>query len=246
MLELTRILFIIIFIIITFILVIISIYYYALEHPYQIGNLHTKIINLCGKTPELQKTFYEIPEKLKKINYKDYKESAIQLLQSKPDFNHLKQYLKLTYTDDKFYQGWSYLPLKLYNRDYRHYYKENLIKPFLPLLDDKEIFSVGISALVAGKYISPHKSPFSGFLRYQLPLVVKGHCVIYVTQDEKKYKQGKAFVFDDHLIHSVQNYSNSTRIALLLDIPREYSNKLQTMINNFSITMLGYVTNIKM
>jgi aspartyl/asparaginyl beta-hydroxylase (cupin superfamily) len=242
MLNYYSILFILFFLSFVVFLVIVSIYYYALEYPHQLGKIHTKLINLLGKPADLQTTFYTIPTKLQHLNYKDYRENALLLLQNKQHFNHLRQYY---YSNDKFYQGWTYLPLKLYGRDYRQHYDKELIKPFLSLLDDKEIFSVSISALVAGKYIEPHSSPFSGFLRYQLPLVVKGNCIIYVANDKKKYVEGKAFIFDDHLIHSVQNYSNHTRVALLLDIPREYNNKIQTLINNFSIKLLGYVTPIK-
>ena len=79
------------------------------------------------------------------------------------------------------------------------------------------------SILEPGKYIPPHKGPFTGCLRYHMGLKVpkdRENCYIEVNKEKFSWSEGEAFVFDDTYIHSVYNNTNEPRIILFIDIER--------------------------
>ena len=78
--------------------------------------------------------------------------------------------------------------------------------------------TAGFSKLGAGCQIKPHKGYTDKVLRCHLGLVVpEGDCALRVEDTIYKWEEGKAFVFDDRLLHEAWNYTDSDRYVLLLD-----------------------------
>lgn len=233
---------IVILLLICFVILIV-VYQYIIHNKVQIANVHKYIINKLGPAITLQ-PFYDVPTFLDFIttNIDTLRNNSILLLQHKKDINYLAQIDTNNHITKQsgLYTNWTFLPLKFCYTSYAYHYPTLLLEPFLPLLQHRDIISVSISYLAAHKHITTHNNPFSGILRYQLPLVVKGKCTITVLDETKKYVQDQAFVFDDHLPHSVYNDCEHERIALLIDIARPYSSILQTIINNFTLHTMSY------
>ena len=78
--------------------------------------------------------------------------------------------------------------------------------------------TAGFSKLGAGCVISPHKGYSDDVLRCHLGLVIPGgDCALKVEDTVHRWQEGKAFVFNDRLLHSAWNYADSDRYVLLLD-----------------------------
>jgi beta-hydroxylase len=77
------------------------------------------------------------------------------------------------------------------------------------------------SILMPGSKIPPHFGPTRMCLRYHLGLKVpEKDCFIKVGHEIYNWKNGEDIMFDDTIIHSVENNSNEPRIILFLDIER--------------------------
>lgn len=71
-----------------------------------------------------------------------------------------------------------------------------------------DVMAAMFSILEPGKYISPHKGPFTGCLRYHLGLKIPKdtkNCYIKVNNEKFYWKEGEAMIFDDTYIHEVHN-----------------------------------------
>lgn len=78
--------------------------------------------------------------------------------------------------------------------------------------------TAGFSILRAGAIIKPHLGYTDAVLRCHLGLVVpEGDCALKVEDTVYRWEEGKAFVFDDTLLHSAWNRTNHDRYVLLLD-----------------------------
>jgi beta-hydroxylase len=78
--------------------------------------------------------------------------------------------------------------------------------------------TAGFSRLGAGCHIKPHKGYTDEVLRCHLGLIIPGgDCALRVEDTVYKWGEGKAFVFDDRLLHEAWNYTDSDRYVLLLD-----------------------------
>jgi beta-hydroxylase len=78
--------------------------------------------------------------------------------------------------------------------------------------------TAGFSMLAPGSRISPHKGYTDEVLRCHLGLVVPGgDCHLRVEKTTYTWKVGKAFVFDDGLLHEAWNLTDSPRYILLVD-----------------------------
>tara|TARA_B100001113_G_C21092580_1_gene615062 strand:- start:1380 stop:1802 length:423 start_codon:yes stop_codon:yes gene_type:complete len=86
----------------------------------------------------------------------------------------------------------------------------------------KNVKSAYFSILSPGKHIPPHKGPYKGIIRYQLPISVpkNGVCKIIVDSKDHVWKEGESVLFDDTFTHEVVNETKEYRIALLLDVKR--------------------------
>jgi aspartyl/asparaginyl beta-hydroxylase (cupin superfamily) len=92
-----------------------------------------------------------------------------------------------------------------------------------------------ISILEPGKYIPPHKGPFTACLRYHLGLKIpkdRENCYIEVNNEKFTWGEGEGLIFDDTYNHSVYNNTDEPRIILFVDIERPLKQPLKS-INNF-------------
>jgi beta-hydroxylase len=78
--------------------------------------------------------------------------------------------------------------------------------------------TAGFSKLGVGAHIKPHKGYTDEVLRCHLGLVVpRGDCALKVEDTVHQWQEGKAFIFNDRLLHEAWNYTDSDRYVLLLD-----------------------------
>lgn len=79
------------------------------------------------------------------------------------------------------------------------------------------------SVLDGGKAIAPHRGVYAGLLRCHLAIVLPERSDatgIRVGNERRHWTLGKAVVFDDGYEHEVWNWSDSSRVVLLIDITR--------------------------
>ena len=70
----------------------------------------------------------------------------------------------------------------------------------------------------AGAHIKPHKGYTDEVFRCHLGLAIpEGDCGLKVDGVTYRWGEGKAFIFDDTLLHSAWNYTDSDRYILLID-----------------------------
>ena len=82
--------------------------------------------------------------------------------------------------------------------------------------------TAGFSWIDPGCEIKPHKGYTDEVLRCHLGLVVpEGDCALQVEETIYRWEVGKAFVFDDRLLHSAWNRTNSKRCVLLVVFYRD-------------------------
>lgn len=78
--------------------------------------------------------------------------------------------------------------------------------------------TAGFSKLGTGCVISPHKGYSDDVLRCHLGLVIPdGDCALKVGDTVYNWQEGKAFTFNDRLLHEAWNRTASDRYVLLLD-----------------------------
>lgn len=74
------------------------------------------------------------------------------------------------------------------------------------------------SILDAKTRIPPHTGPVNTRLVVHLPLIVPPGCRFRVGAEERTWREGEAFVFDDSINHEARNDSDSPRAVLIFDI----------------------------
>jgi len=117
--------------------------------------------------------------------------------------------------------GWRTFYLKVYSG----WFPENCTlcpKTYRLFKNMNNVTAIMFSIMEPGNKIPPHKGELKGVLRYQLPLMVptSGKCTITVAGQSLDYRLGESLLFDDNLLHSVENNSNEYRIVLFLDIQK--------------------------
>jgi len=80
--------------------------------------------------------------------------------------------------------------------------------------------SILFSLLKPGTHIAPHAGFLNCRLICHLPLIVPPGCRLRVGNDEREWRQGEAWVFDDTIEHEAWNSSDQTRVVLIFDIWR--------------------------
>ena len=87
------------------------------------------------------------------------------------------------------------------------------------LMQIPNLRTAGFSKLGAGAHIKPHKGYTDAVLRCHLGLVTpEGDCALKVEETVYNWQEGKAFIFNDRLLHEAWNYTDSDRYVLLLDL----------------------------
>ena len=77
---------------------------------------------------------------------------------------------------------------------------------------------VCFSVLTPGTHILPHRGVTNTRLVTHLPLIVPDNCAIKVGGEERIWREGECFTFDDTFEHEAWNRSDSTRVVMLLDV----------------------------
>lgn len=130
----------------------------------------------------------------------------------------VNQWAELNHSD-----RWSTLPLWLSGKRY----EENIAacpKTFaaLSLADLADIDglcpNVIFSALAPHTAIPPHNGETNARLIGHLPLIVPDNCYFKCGYDERPWKKGEIFAFDDTLEHAAYNNSDELRVVILFDI----------------------------
>ncbi len=80
--------------------------------------------------------------------------------------------------------------------------------------------SILFSALKPGARIEPHHGFLNTRLICHLPLIVPPGCGFRVGNEQRQWKAGKAWVFDDTIEHEAWNSGSETRVILIFDIWR--------------------------
>ena len=111
------------------------------------------------------------------------------------------------------------------------------------LLKDEQIHNAFFSILDTGVEIPPHIGYYKGYLRYHLGVVIpNGREKAYIVCGGKKYtwKETQGIVFDDLYLHHVKNPTNQQRVVLYLDIKRQSTSTLLTLLNNIGIYLIEH------
>ena len=91
------------------------------------------------------------------------------------------------------------------------------------LLDTMPEVHLGMfSILMPGSKIPPHFGPARMCLRYHMGIFTPNDagCKITVGKDSHVWEDGKDVIFDDTVMHEVENFTQVPRIILFLDIER--------------------------
>lgn len=78
------------------------------------------------------------------------------------------------------------------------------------------------SVLTPGTHILKHRGVTNTRLVTHLPLVIPENCAINVGGEEKVWREGEVFSFDDTFEHEAWNRSDRTRVVMLLDVWNPY------------------------
>lgn len=220
--------------------------------------LYNAIKNISG---------YKISEYINNVNYhfikpvEDFSTNDIFYQKLRDNYtiirdeyiNYCKYYKKRVYrSSDIIYMNsyidtgdipWENIILKAFNKD------TDLIKYFpktYNMISNDCSFAM-FSILPPGKTLLPHRGPYNGILRYHLGLIVpedKENCFIMINNEKKIWEEGTDFIFDDTLIHHVENNTTETRVILFLDIPRQFSNKLIYYLNRTLLNFSKFNTTV--
>ena len=78
--------------------------------------------------------------------------------------------------------------------------------------------TAGFSRLEGGCHIVPHKGYSGDVLRCHLGLVIpEGDCALKVEETIYRWEEGKAFIFNDRLLHEAWNRTSLPRYVLIVD-----------------------------
>lgn len=78
------------------------------------------------------------------------------------------------------------------------------------------------SVLTPGTHILKHRGVTNTRLVTHLPLIIPDNCAIKVGGQEKVWRPGEAFSFDDTYEHEAWNRSDRTRVVMLMDVWNPY------------------------
>lgn len=91
------------------------------------------------------------------------------------------------------------------------------------------------ASLPPGGYLTPHRDPFAGSLRYHLGLVTPNHddCFILVDGEKHVWHDGQDVLFDETYIHEAHNKTEQNRIILFCDVSRPMKLGIINKFNSF-------------
>jgi len=77
--------------------------------------------------------------------------------------------------------------------------------------------SILFSRLQPGAHIPPHTGFLNTRLICHLPLIVPPNCHLRVGNEQREWRDGEAWVFDDTIEHEARNGSDRSRVVLIFD-----------------------------
>jgi len=85
-----------------------------------------------------------------------------------------------------------------------------------------DLFQAFFSILEPHKSVPPHQSPYAGYLRYHLPLVVPTDNPprMRIKDQWHTWREGQGLLFCDYWEHEVENHSDQVRVVLIVDLFR--------------------------
>ncbi|MEN0110730.1 MAG: aspartyl/asparaginyl beta-hydroxylase domain-containing protein [Planctomycetota bacterium] len=85
-----------------------------------------------------------------------------------------------------------------------------------------DLFQAFFSILEPHKSVPAHQSPYAGYLRYHLPLMVpeQNPPRMRVRDQWHTWKEGEGLLFCDYWDHEVENHSGEVRVVLIVDLFR--------------------------
>ena len=87
---------------------------------------------------------------------------------------------------------------------------------------DTLICNAGFSVLKPNTIIHKHRGYTNKVLRCHLGITIpEGDCALQVEDNVIRWKNGRAFIFDDTLTHSAWNITTETRTIMLLDLDKD-------------------------
>jgi len=78
------------------------------------------------------------------------------------------------------------------------------------------------SVLTPGTHIMPHHGSTNTRTVVHLPLLVSGDCALKVGGELHAWQEGRCVAFDDSYEHEAWNFSDKTRVVLILDVWNPY------------------------
>ncbi|MBV6492995.1 MAG: hypothetical protein LDLANPLL_01002 [Turneriella sp.] len=134
--------------------------------------------------------------------------------------------------------SWKVFILKAYRRKISENY--DLCPKTTRLIESiPEITTAMFSILEPKTHITPHRGPYAGVLRCQIPLIVpKGDLGIRVGETTHLWKIGTPLIFDDTIDHEAWNNTTERRVVLFIDFLRPLPWPL-ALINRLMIRVIG-------
>ncbi len=82
------------------------------------------------------------------------------------------------------------------------------------------LFQAFFSILEPRKSVPAHESPYAGYLRYHLPLIVPTDNPPRMRMRDRwhTWKEGEGLLFCDYWEHEVENHSDQVRVVLIIDL----------------------------
>ncbi len=120
-----------------------------------------------------------------------------------------------------FRMGWKRFYLKWYD-DYLPSASDQCPRTVDILRQIPNVKAAMFAALPPDAWLTPHRDPFAGSLRYHLGLVTPNHkdCFILVDGNRHVWHDGEDVLFDETFIHEAHNNTKQTRIILFADVRR--------------------------
>lgn len=133
-----------------------------------------------------------------------------------------------------FRTGWTRFYLKWYD-DYLPSASESCPKTVELLRQTPAVKAAMFASLPPGAWLTPHRDPFAGSLRYHLGLVTPNNddCFILVDGNRLVWRDGEDVLFDETFIHEAHNNTDQPRIILFADVQRPMRFKLVDKFNGF-------------
>lgn len=85
-----------------------------------------------------------------------------------------------------------------------------------------DLFQAFFSILEPHKSVPAHESPYAGYLRYHLPLLVPTDTPprMRIKDQWHTWQEGEGLLFCDYWNHEVENHSDQVRVVLIIDLFR--------------------------